>query len=232
MDSHPGTAMAHRFFAGTGHSYDTVVKLCTLGFDLWWKQRIVGAIPPAASHIVDQACGTGILTFEIARRFPSCRVTGVELRDEYLAIAREKARTLKLGNVDFFLGKAEDVRVDGPVDCITSSYLAKYAEPESLIRNAKAMLRPGGTLIMHDFAYPKGPLFSRLWEFYLKMLRIAGPRFFPEWKTVFDELPGFLKQTAWLTELPEILRDNGFASVNVETLTWGASALVTAKSKD
>lgn len=228
MDSHPGTATAHRFFAGTGASYDTIVRLCTLGFDLWWKQRIVDAIPKEASHIVDQACGTGILTFKIARRFPACRVTGVELRDEYLNIAKEKARALKLRNVDFMLGKAENIRVDGPIDCITSSYLAKYAELESLIRNAKAMLRPGGVLVMHDFTYPSGPIFTRLWEFYFKILQMAGPRFFPEWKTVFDELPGFLKQTAWLTELPEVLRENGFAPVNVETLTWGASALVTA----
>jgi demethylmenaquinone methyltransferase/2-methoxy-6-polyprenyl-1,4-benzoquinol methylase len=233
MDTHPGTALAHRFFAGTGTSYDTVVKLFTLGFDGWWKKRIVDAIPKDASHIVDQACGTGILTFKIARRFPSCRVTGVELRDEYLNIAKEKARALKLGNVDFVLGKAEDVRIDGPVDCITSSYLAKYAELRSLTRNAKAMLRPGGVLAMHDFAYPKDPRFARLWAFYLKILQTLGPRFFPEWKTVFDELPGFLRQTTWLTELPEILRENGFSPVRAETLTWGASALVTAtKSAD
>ncbi|HYE34116.1 class I SAM-dependent methyltransferase [Methylocaldum sp.] len=232
MDSHPGTAIAHRFFAGTGHSYDMVVKLCTLGFDLWWKQRILGAIPPEASHIVDQACGTGILTFKIASRFPSSRVTGVELREEYLNIAREKARALRLKNVEFILGRAEDVRVDGLVDCITSSYLAKYAELGSLIRNAKAMLRPGGVLVMHDFTYPGGPIFARLWEFYFTILQAAGPAFFPEWRTVFDELPGFLKQTAWLNELPETLQENGFISANVESLTWGASAMVTAtKSK-
>lgn len=228
MDTHSGTALAHRFFAGTGASYDTVVKLFTLGCDVWWKKRIVDAIPKNASHIVDQACGTGILTFKIARRFPSCRVTGVELRDEYLNIAKDKARALKLGNVDFVLGKAEDVRVDGSVDCITSSYLAKYAELRSLIRNAKAMLRPGGVLVMHDFAYPKDPRFLPLWAFYLKILQTSGPRFFPEWKTVFDELPGFLRQTTWLTELPEVLRESGFSPVRAEALTWGASALVTA----
>ncbi|CAI8827769.1 class I SAM-dependent methyltransferase [Methylocaldum szegediense] len=233
MDTHPGTVLAHRFFAGTGASYDTVVKLFTLGCDVWWKKRIVDAIPKDASYIVDQACGTGILTFKIARRFPSCRVTGVELRDEYLNIAKEKARALRLKNVDFLLGKAEDVRVDGPVDCITSSYLAKYAELRSLIRNAKAMLRPGGLLVMHDFACPKDPWFARFWAFYLQILQTVGPKFFPEWKTVFDELPCFLRQTTWLTELPEVLQENGFSPVRTETLTCGASALVTAtKSAD
>ena len=164
MKLHPGTAIAHRFFAGTGRSYGLIVNLFTLGFDRWWKQRILREIPPNASHIVDQACGTGILTCQIARRFPTSRVTGVELRNEYLDIAKEKVRRLNLGNVDFLLGRAEEVRVETPVDCITSSYLAKYADLDSLIGNAKTMLSPGGRLVMHDFTYPAAPVFTRLWK--------------------------------------------------------------------
>lgn len=109
-----GVETANRFFEGTGRSYDLIVDLCTLGFDLWWKERLLRMIPPKPARIVDQACGTGSLTFKIARRFPSCRVTGVELRSEYLDLARAKARSLKLDNVDFLLGRAEEVAVEGP----------------------------------------------------------------------------------------------------------------------
>lgn len=229
MDVHPGTITAQRFFAGTGPSYDVIVNLCTLGFDVRWKKDILSRIPPDATAIVDQACGTGILTFRIARRFPDCRITGVELRDEYLDIARAKAGAMKLKNVEFALGRAEEVRVDGPIDCITSSYLAKYAELESLVRNAKAMLRPGGALVMHDFTYPSGAGFARkTWEFYFRMLQTVGPRAFPEWKTIFDELPEFLRQTVWVAELRQALEEQGFTAIRVESLTWGASAVVTA----
>jgi demethylmenaquinone methyltransferase / 2-methoxy-6-polyprenyl-1,4-benzoquinol methylase len=228
MVTHCGIEIANRFFEGTGRSYGLIVNLCTVGFDLWWKEKLLRKIPPNPSRIVDQACGTGILTFKITRRFPSCRVTGVELRDEYLDLARAKARTLKLNNVDFILGRAEDVVVQGPVDCIISSYLAKYAELKSMIGSARAMLRRGGTIVVHDFTYPRGGLFLRLWKLYFKILQSAGAACFPEWKTVFFELPGFLGQTRWVSEILAELRKNGFIRIRYESLTWGTSAIISA----
>jgi demethylmenaquinone methyltransferase / 2-methoxy-6-polyprenyl-1,4-benzoquinol methylase len=228
MTNDSGVETANRFFEGTGKSYGLIVTLCTLGFDLWWKEKLLRAIPPNPRYMMDQACGTGILTFKIARRFPSCRVTGVEMRDEYLSFARAEARALNFNNVDFILGRAEEVVVEGPLDCIISSYLAKYAELKSLIRNAACMLRRGGVIALHDFTYPRGSLFTRLWEFYFRILQQLGSVFFPEWKIAFHELPGFLKQTRWTSELLGELEANGFTRIRAESLTRGTAAIVTA----
>jgi demethylmenaquinone methyltransferase/2-methoxy-6-polyprenyl-1,4-benzoquinol methylase len=220
--------VVHRFFSGTGCSYDRVVVLCTCGFDRYWKKRILARIPAQPGRIVDQACGTGILTFEIARRFPECRVIGVELRDEYLSIARERTHS-GIGNVEFVLGRAEDVLLEGEWDCITSSYLAKYAELVSLITNAKKMLRSGGLIIMHDFTYPGNRPFLTIWRAYFQILRGLGSKVFPEWRTVFYELPEFLRQSGWVSESLALLRDHGFCDITSESLTFGTSALVTAR---
>jgi len=228
MSTSSGVEIANRFFEGTGRSYGLIVRLCTLGFDMWWKERLLRKIPPNPARIVDQACGTGILTFKIARRFPSCRVTGVEMRSEYLDLARAKVKALKLCNVDFLLGRAEEVVVEGPVDCVISSYLAKYAEPRSLIPNAASMLRRGGVMALHDFTYPRGLFFTRLWKFYFRILHRLGSPLFPEWKTAFCELPGFLRQSRWVPEVVAELRGNDFHRIRSESLTWGASAIVTA----
>ena len=218
-----------RFFSGTGFSYDQVAFLCTLGFDRLWKRKIIDKIPRRPRRIIDQASGTGILTFEIARRFPDCEVIGVELRDEYLSIAKEKARGLRIGNVRFILGRAEDVVPDGAFDCITSSYLAKYADLKTLLAQAGRMLRPGGLIIMHDFTYPPHSLFRSGWQTYLAILRLLGTKIYPEWRTAFYELPGFLRETRWLTESIALLTEQGFRNLEVETLTFGTSAIVTAR---
>ena len=231
MTTYSGVEIANRFFEGTGKSYGLIVNLCTLGFDLWWKEMILRQIPSRPSHIIDQACGTGILTFKIARRFPSCRVTGVEMRDEYLQLARAKAKAPELKNVDFILGRAEDVVVEGPVDCIISSYLAKYAELKSLITNARTMLRRGGVIVMHDFTYPPGSYFARLWGLYFKILQQFGPLRFPEWKSVFYELPGFLKETAWVSEVVGELGTQSFHRIRSESLTCGTATIVSAVKK-
>jgi demethylmenaquinone methyltransferase / 2-methoxy-6-polyprenyl-1,4-benzoquinol methylase len=220
--------IVNRFFSGTGSSYDYMVNLATFGFDIWWKKKILDRIPRDPARIIDQASGTGILTFRIARRFPRCRVFGVELREEYLKIAQEKRRTLQLRNAGFILGRAEDVFLGAGFDCITSSYLAKYAELETLVRNAKRMLRSGGVLIMHDFTYPRGLVFPRIWEFYFRLLQTAGAWKYPQWRTIFDELPCLLRETRWVPELEDILKRNAFSHIHAERLTLGTSTLVTA----
>jgi demethylmenaquinone methyltransferase/2-methoxy-6-polyprenyl-1,4-benzoquinol methylase len=221
--------VVYRFFTGTGFSYDRVVNLWTCGFDRYWKNRIIALLPPAAGNILDQACGTGILTLKIARAFPGARITGVELRDEYLDFARNKAQKEGMGNVRFLLGRAEEVAPEGTFDCITSSYLAKYADLEPLLANARKMLRPGGLILLHDFTYPGNPLFLGLWKIWFHLMRTIGGRHFPEWQTVFHELPGFLKETHWVADTMGLLHELGFEDIACRSLTFGTSAIVMAR---
>jgi len=174
------TDRVRRFFSGTGTTYDRIVNLCTLGFDRLWKQQILRTIPKGSSRILDQACGTGILTLKIARRFPQARIVGVDLTAEYLRVAQKKAAALGLNRLEFITGRAEEVRPDLIFDCITSSYLAKYADLERLVDNIKHLLRDGGILIMHDFTYPVSPVFARIWEFYFKLLQTFGAWKYPQ----------------------------------------------------
>jgi demethylmenaquinone methyltransferase/2-methoxy-6-polyprenyl-1,4-benzoquinol methylase len=228
MSTYSGSDLAHRFFSGTGSSYDLIAPLCTFGFDFWWKRRILSEIPANPKCILDQACGTGILTIKLAHRFPQCHVIGVELREEYLTIARNRASQLNLNHVEFHLGRAEEIVLPSGIDCITSSYLAKYAELSTLVPHAKGMLRPGGVLIMHDFTYPSGGIFLRLWKFYFRILQTMGTWAFPEWKTAFHELPALLQSTRWVDTLVSSLRENAFSRIRQERLFMNTSSLVVA----
>jgi demethylmenaquinone methyltransferase/2-methoxy-6-polyprenyl-1,4-benzoquinol methylase len=230
MAQHPDRLeVVQRFFAGTGNSYDLVARLCTCGLDLYWKRRIISLVPPGSARILDQACGTGILTLQIARAFPGSLVTGVELREEYLEIARRKARAAGVDNVRFLCGRAEEVMPDTGYDCITSSYLAKYAELEPLLDTVRSMLRPGGLLVMHDFTLPSFPLYRFLWHAYFGLLRTVGGAVWPEWRTVFHELPGFLRESRWLPDLLRLLPVLGFNDIRCSSHSFGTAAIVTAR---
>lgn len=229
MADEPRLELIHRFFSGTGSSYDRTIDLATLGFDRRWKKRILELVPENPIRIMDQACGTGILTFEIARRFPACHVVGVDLMEEYLTLARDKAHKLDLRNVAFILGKAEGVFLDESFDCITSSYLAKYADLEALIRNNRTMLRPGGVMIVHDLTYPAHPLYAHLWELYFKVVQGIGNWKYPEWKVIVEELPELVRGTNWVPEMMRILKENGFSNVHIQPLTFGISTIVSAR---
>jgi demethylmenaquinone methyltransferase/2-methoxy-6-polyprenyl-1,4-benzoquinol methylase len=217
------------FFSGTGATYDRVVRCTTLGFDARWKARIIRGIPHDSSAIIDQACGTGILTTRIARSFPRARVVGVDMTEGYLEIARKKVRRLGLENVELLAGRAEDVMPEGKWDCITSSYLAKYADLHRLVGVARSLLRPGGVLLMHDFTRPPGRVCVRLWRVYLGMLKTVGPCWYPEWKAAFDGLPALLYRTSWVPQLAALLRAHGFREIETEFFTLGTSAIVAAR---
>lgn len=221
--------LVERFFDGTGKSYDFMVNVATFGIDRWWKRRIVDLIPPRPERVLDLACGTGISTLAIHDRFPDCQVVGVELRDEYLAIAREKLRRRQIHDVELVLSRAEDYRSDRRFDCISSSYLAKYADLSRLIPNASEMLKPGGLFLMHDFTYPPRPALVRLWRLYFKTLQVVGGPLFPAWREIYRDLPGLIERTRWVEHLQTTLREHGFEDIQREDLTLYGSAIVTAR---
>jgi len=216
--------LVERFFRGTGGTYDLVVSAATFGIDRWWKRRIVALIPPRATRILDLACGTGISTAAIARRFPQAHIVGVELREEYLAIARRK-----LPKVELVLSRAEDYRSALPFDCITSSYLAKYADLARLVPLCREMLSPGGVLLMHDFTYPPNRALVALWRIYFKTLQTIGGALLPAWREIYYGLPALIERTRWLPELQALLAEQRFRDIRVEHLTAYGSAIVSAR---
>lgn len=225
----PRLALVERFFRGTGSSYDMVVTAGTLGIDRLWKRRLVRAIPTDAKRILDLACGTGISTLAIARRFPHARIVGVELREEYLALAREKVRRRGLGNVELVLSRAEDYRAGEPFDCITSSYLAKYADLPRLVENSHAMLKDGGLFQMHDFTLPPQRSLRALLRLYFKALQGVGGALLPAWREIWYGLPQLIEETRWLAELEQALAEQGFRELRTEYLTAYGSAIVSAR---
>ncbi|QKT04894.1 class I SAM-dependent methyltransferase [Ectothiorhodospiraceae bacterium 2226] len=228
-EADPRLALVERFFAGTGPSYDFMVNAATFGIDRLWKRRIVDAIPPHALSIVDLACGTGISTLAIAKRFPRSRIVGVELREEYLQHARRKVQNEGLEHVELVLSRAEDFLPAERFDCISSSYLAKYAELPTLVANAHSLLNEDGVFIAHDFTYPAKPALVRIWRAYFAVMQRVSPVLFPSWNEIYYGLPELIERTKWLQELPPLLEEHGFRNIEVTHLTAYGSALVRAE---
>ncbi len=214
--------LVKQFFDDTSESYDNVVSLTTFGRDSYWKDQIIKEIPPCNS-ILDLACGTGILTFKIAKEFPHAAITGVDMTQGYLN--RAKAKLKPHQKVSFLLEDAEKLNLDAKFDCITSSYIAKYCITNVLIKRCLSHLNPGGTIILHDFTYPTSKVIRLLWSFYFVVLRMAG-FFAPKWKDVFKNLPLLIKSANWVDRYKDAMEKEGL-SVKVEYLTLGSSAILT-----
>jgi len=172
---------------------------------------------------LDLACGTGILTREIAEKFPSAEIVGIDITKSYLDVAKENSKSFD--NISFILDDAEKFKLDSKFDCITGSYLPKYSDPEILVKNCIAHLKPGGKIIFHDFTYPKNPAVRGLWNFFLTFLRLVGC-FIPSWKDALIGLPKLIRRTKWLDSYSDVMKKSGL-KVSHQYLTYGASAILT-----
>ena len=186
-------------------------------------------IPQGARRIVDLACGTGISSLTLAQHFPEATIVGVELRDEYLQIARRKAAEQNVSNVEFILSRAEDYRSTESCDCVVSSYLAKYADLPVLIPASKGMLKDGGLLLMHDFTFPPKGYLVAIFKLYFWFLQRVGSFVFPVWKEIFYGLPQLIEETRWLEELPAVLKAEGFHDIQTQHLTVYGAAIILAR---
>ncbi len=211
-----------KFFDETGTTYDGVVSYGTLGKDKYWKRKMLEQISDG-SYFLDLACGTGILTREIAKKFSNAKIVGIDITKSYLDVAKQNSDSFD--NISFVLDDAEKFKLDSKFDCITGSYLPKYCDPEILVKNCIAHLKPGGKIILHDFTYPKNPVVKRLWNFFLTFLRLVGC-FIPSWKDALIGLPKLIRRTNWLDSYSNVMKKSGL-KVSHQYLTYGAAAILT-----
>jgi demethylmenaquinone methyltransferase/2-methoxy-6-polyprenyl-1,4-benzoquinol methylase len=225
-----GERLAREFFPGTGRSYDRVVRWTTLGRDAAWKRRLLELLPPSRS-ILELACGTGILTARLLDRNPGARLVGVDLTDDYLAVAREKLGR-RGGDFTFVLGDAATTPVAdrGPFDAVVSCYVPKYVDAERLVANVTPALAPGAVALFHDFSRPRGVIPRAVLRMWLGVLNLVAPVLHPEWKQVFDKrLSRLIESSTWVKDFRAALDRHGYVGVRTVRLTSGAASIVVAR---
>jgi ubiquinone/menaquinone biosynthesis C-methylase UbiE len=101
--------------------------------------------------LVDVGCGPGYLAAGISRRFPGLMVTGLDISDEMVRLARRNWSSSCPG-VKFLMGDAQRLPLaDNAVDFIVSSLsLHHWAEPGEAFREVHRVLKPGGQFLVFD----------------------------------------------------------------------------------
>jgi ubiquinone/menaquinone biosynthesis C-methylase UbiE len=101
---------------------------------------------------IDLGCGGGEVTFELARLVgPSGRVTGIDMDEVKLALARESESAVELENVEL---RAADVGAwdePGAYDLVYCRFLLEHlSRPVDLLRRMWAAVAPGGAVAVES----------------------------------------------------------------------------------
>jgi len=97
----------------------------------------------AGIHVLDVACGTGVLIGDYLKR-KVASVTAIDISPEMARIAAGK---FPQENVAVICGDVENTAFDKQFDCImVYNAFPHFPDPENLIKTLSSLMSPGGTL--------------------------------------------------------------------------------------
>lgn len=101
-------------------------------------------------RVLDAGCGDGLLALAIAKRHPAWSLTGIDLREDLLAGARERAIARGLPNARFVPGNLEEPLPEDGFDVVLAvECLEEIPGDRQALRMMSAALVPGGLLVAH-----------------------------------------------------------------------------------
>jgi 2-polyprenyl-6-hydroxyphenyl methylase/3-demethylubiquinone-9 3-methyltransferase len=115
----------------------------------WIVERIGNVFAdPSRCHILDIGCGGGLNSNPLAKL--GYQVTGIDLSEESLAVAREYDET---GTATYLHADALSLPFpDQHFDVITAmDFLEHVEDPSLIIREVARLLKPGGLFFFHTF---------------------------------------------------------------------------------
>lgn len=201
MSEYPGqNVRVDDMFAASARDYERIVDFGTFGADRIWKRNTIAFTKDLATRagiknprILDVASGTGRYTEMLDGALHPAAIVGVDVTPDMVQVAK----AIRPG-YEFQVQSAEEL--DFPrdsFDVVTSWYVPKYVDDKLFLDGVDRVLRPGGILVLADFARPRN-LFSRMGYFAtLKTLSLGAP-LFPKAGSMFVQLNDLLAVDDWM----------------------------------
>lgn len=217
-------------FDSIAPQYDKLNPLMSLGIDCRWRRKAVREIVDVSSplSVLDVATGTGDFLAAIAKKsVPESQLTGVDLSEKMLEVARQKLPAsiyLEVGNV-------EKLRFpDNSFDRVSVAFgIRNFNHLEQGLSEMCRVLRPAGKLVILELSYPDNP-------FLLLGYKCYAFHILPFWGSLLAgnrEAYSYLPASIMKFPKPDVmipkLKSAGFSSVSVRRFSAGICLMYVAE---
>lgn len=171
MTSSPTAQEIKTLFNQIAPVYDSLNDSLSLGLHRIWKLMTVKwSNPTPTSTALDLCCGSGDLTFLLAKQVTQGQVFGVDFSAELLEIAKQKEATQTLSQSINWL-EADVLDLPFPsdyFDCATMGYgLRNVIDIPHCLREIKRVLKPNAQVAILDFHKPANDVIAQSQKWYL-----------------------------------------------------------------
>lgn len=214
-------------FDAIAPSYERVNFVATFGRDAAWRRAaVVAAGPQGGETLLDICCGTGDMLRAFLSAQPALRAAvGVDFAANMLAAGKYDASAAAVQLI-----RADGLRLplrDGVVDVVSCAFgVRNFQSARAGLFEMARVLRPGGRVVILEFATPDNPLLRWGYRLYCELVlprlggllardRVGAYKYLPRSIETF-ETPGTLMQH---------LRDAGFGELSCRRMNFGGVAL-------
>ncbi|SFC54490.1 demethylmenaquinone methyltransferase / 2-methoxy-6-polyprenyl-1,4-benzoquinol methylase [Parapedobacter composti] len=212
-------------FDNISGTYDFLNHFLSFGIDIIWRRKAIRALKAVnPQHLLDVATGTGDFALEAIRILNPRKITGVDISQGMLEVAREKITKKGLQNrFEVLLGDSENLPFDnGTFDAVTVAFgVRNFEHLEKGLADMCRVLKPGGKAVILEFSNPRKFPVKQLYGFYsTRVLPLIG-RLFSKDSRAYTYLPESVAQFPDGERFTSIMRRAGFGYTECRPQTFG-----------
>lgn len=124
----------------------------------FWHRSRQRIRPVAGETVLEVACGAGNILIPLAQQAPAAHFIGVDIAEQMVLLAQQRARRAGLSNILFTVGDMTALYLpeESVNRVICSRVLGHYADMSPVFAELARVLKPGGTAIIINEVKVKG----------------------------------------------------------------------------
>jgi ubiquinone/menaquinone biosynthesis C-methylase UbiE len=170
-------------------------------------------------RLLDAGCGTGASTAALLAAAPHAEVVALDASGPMLAEARAKSWPATVTFVHTPVEGLAEAGVRGPFDAIFAAYLIRNVpDPDAVLRDLRALLRPGGILAVHEYSVRDSRTARAVWRAVCHAVIIPAGRLLSGDAALYRYLCRSVEGFDGAAGFRQRLRRAGFTGVHSETV--------------
>jgi ubiquinone/menaquinone biosynthesis methyltransferase len=185
--------------------------------------------------VLDLACGTGLVTFELGRRAGTgSMVVGLDLSPAMLSVARRKNITNQSNcSIEFVRAVGESLPFRAEIFSYITVGLAlrNFANKLAMFKESLRVLTRSGWFFSVDFVHPDNNIVWLIYRFHIfDVLPALGRIVSTYWNRTLIYLANSILISTPTPEICKLLEEVGFRSTLVEKMSLGIVTLIGARN--
>lgn len=222
-------------FDNISPKYDALNHILSLNIDKIWRKKTIKKLKRYSPvSILDIATGTGDFAVA-ASKLGQVKITGIDISEGMLTVARKKIDNKKLDNkIEFYKADSEKLPFkDETFDAATVGFgVRNFENLNKGLSEIHRVLKPGAVFFILEFSKPVAAPFKQIYMFYfMRILPFIG-RVVSKDSSAYSYLPESVNEFPDGESFLTILADVGFVKNQCFRQSFGIASIYEAHKSD